>query len=104
MLVLYKVHPLTYWLGRKLVKIPYLAMVNILAGEKIVPEFLQDNADPAVLADAVRRMARDARWREAMKERLEKVTASLGGPGASERAAGAILKLLDSPARSLPLS
>src|SRR5262249_11829515 len=54
LIVVYRVSPLTYWLGRRLVRVSMIAMVNLIAGERIVPEFIQDAFTPAaVAADAV---------------------------------------------------
>ncbi|MFQ3671105.1 MAG: lipid-A-disaccharide synthase [Verrucomicrobiia bacterium] len=96
MLVLYKVNPITYWVGRHLIQVPYLAMVNLLAGEKIVPEFLQNNANPDSLIAATKQLLAQPARRRAMIEKLALVVSSLGGPGASRRAAEAILQALDS--------
>lgn len=94
LIVLYKSHPLTYWVGRRLVQVPYLSMVNILAGEKVVPEFLQSRVDPDVLADAALHLMRQPKARNRMRARLKEVSRSLGQPGASRRAAEAVLKLI----------
>jgi lipid-A-disaccharide synthase len=87
MLVIYKASWLTYWLGRMLVKLPYLSMVNVLAGEKVVPEFLQGAANPQNLTRAALQILRNPRGAEAMAGRIREVAAKLGGPGAAERAA-----------------
>lgn len=98
MLVIYKVSALTYWLGRKLVKVPYLSMVNILAGEKVVPEFLQEKANEEALFEAARKILDTPAWRSLMQKNLKKVAQSLGESGASMRAAEAIYQLLESGA------
>ena len=87
MLVIYKASWLTYGIGRMLVKLPYLSMVNVLAGEKVVPEFLQGAADPQNLARAALQILRNPRGAESMAARIRDVAAKLGGPGAAERAA-----------------
>lgn len=94
MLVIYKVSALTYWLGRKLVKVPYLSMVNILAGEKVVPEFLQEKANEEALFEAARKILDKPAWRNLIRKNLKKVTQSLGESGASLRGAEAIQELL----------
>lgn len=96
MLVIYKVNPVTYAVGRMVTKIPYLAIVNLLAGKKVVPEFLQKKVTPDYLFQAIRRMQKDTRWSETMRAELAEVTAGLGKPGASKRAASEILKLVAS--------
>lgn len=87
MLVLYKTSWFTYFLGRLLVKLPYLSMVNVLAGEKVVPEFLQGAANPQRLTAAALQILRNPRGTEKMARRIRDVAAKLGGPGAAERAA-----------------
>ena len=101
MLVLYKTNPLTWWLGRKLVQIPYLSIVNILAQDKIVPEFLQDRATADNLAEAAKTMLREPRWGKAMRQKLTHVRRLLGRAGASQRAAKAVLKLIEPTAYNL---
>jgi len=87
MLVVYRASWLTYWVGRMLVKLPYLSMVNVLAGEKVVPEFLQGAAEPARLARAALQILRKPKGAEAMAGRIREVAKKLGGAGAAARAA-----------------
>lgn len=87
MLVIYRTSWFTYWLGRMLVKLPYLSMVNVLAGEKVVPEFLQGSATPEQLTTAALQILRNPRGTEKMAQRIREVASKLGGPGAAERAA-----------------
>jgi len=96
MLVIYKVNPITFAVGKAVTQVPYLAMVNILAGKKIVPEFLQEKADPEYLFQAIRRIQQESRWSETMKASLKEVSTQLGTPGASQRSATAVLELLAS--------
>jgi len=87
MLVIYRTSWFTYLLGRMLVKLPYLSMVNVLAGEKVVPEFLQGAATSERLTTATLQILRNPRGTEKMARRIREVAAKLGGPGAAERAA-----------------
>ncbi len=87
MLVIYKTSWLTYWLGRFLIQLPYLSMVNVLAGEKVVPEFLQGAMEPERLAKAALQILRNPKGAEAMAGRIRDVAKKLGGPGAATRAA-----------------
>jgi len=96
MLVVYKVSALTFWVGRRLVKVPYLGMVNILAKEKVVPEFLQENANEEALFEAARRILDQPAWQNLIRKNLKKVSRSLGEPGASLRAAKAVKEVLES--------
>jgi lipid-A-disaccharide synthase len=91
MVIVYRVSALTYHLARRLVTVDTFGMVNIIAGEKIVPELIQDALTPeAVAAEAVSMLADPARHAR-IREGLARVRQRLGGPGASRRAAEAIL-------------
>jgi len=90
MLVIYKTSWLTYWLGRFLIQLPYLSMVNVLAGEKVVPEFLQGAMEPERLAKAALQILRNPKGAEAMAGRIRDVAKKLGGPGAATRAAAEV--------------
>ena len=94
MLVIYKTSWLTYWLGRFLIQLPYLSMVNVLAGEKVVPEFLQGAMEPERLAKAALQILRNPKGAEAMAGRIRDVAKKLGGPGAALRAAGEVEEVL----------
>jgi lipid-A-disaccharide synthase len=87
MVVIYRAAPLTYAVGRRLVKIPFFSLVNIVAGEEVVREFLQDDANPPVLAQELKRLLEDSSSRESMRSQLAIVKNKLGGPGCSERVA-----------------
>jgi lipid-A-disaccharide synthase len=94
MVVVYRLSPLTYALGRPLVRVPHYAMVNLIAGRRIVPEFIQGRFRPDLVAqEAMGLLASDAA-RGKMRDDLAEVRRLLGGPGASARAAevvGAVL-------------
>jgi len=92
MVVVYKLSPMTYRLGRPLVRLDTFAMVNLIAGEKIVPELIQDACTPeAVAAEAVSMLTDPARA-ATIRAGLARVRERLGAPGASRRAATAILQ------------
>lgn len=92
MIVVYKVNWLTYLVARMLVTVNWIAMPNVIAGRTIVPEFIQHDAEPDRLAAMVRLLLGNNALREAMQKELAAVVGSLGGPGASERAARLILQ------------
>ena len=71
----------------------YLAMPNILADEPLFPEFIQDDANSQNIAGACLELLSDEERRNRIRARLGEVVGSLGGPGASERAASAVLAL-----------
>ncbi|HUK83649.1 MAG TPA: lipid-A-disaccharide synthase [Verrucomicrobiae bacterium] len=91
MIVVYKVNWLTYLVGRAVVTINWLAMPNVIAGRGIVPEFIQHDAKPERIAAVARELLINDSMRETMRGDLAEVVASLGGAGASERAANSIL-------------
>ncbi len=92
---MYKASPLFYLLARPFVTVNYLSMPNLLAGEPVYPEFVQGEATPANLARAALELLSDAPRRAAVRATLRRLVDSLGGPGASQRAAAAILQLMD---------
>lgn len=93
-LVFYKTSWPTYLAGKQLVSVPYLAMPNLLAGEEVYPEFVQHAATPENIARAAIALLRDDARRQSVKARLATLAASLGSPGAADRAANAIMSLL----------
>ena len=95
MIVVYKVNWLTYLIGRMVVTVNWLAMPNVIAGREIVPEFIQHDAKPNMIARQALEFLQDAYRREAMRHELAAVVESLGGAGASERAAKLILTATD---------
>ena len=90
---LYKTSWLTYQIGRRIVTVKSLTMPNLLAGETVYPEFVQDEATPQNLARATLELLQDASRRKQIKTQLAGIIASLGEPGAAGRAANAILTL-----------
>ena len=91
--VLYKTSWSTYMLGRRFIRVKYLAMPNLLADQQIYPEFIQDEASEENLYRAARELLQSAERREAIRAKLRRVITTLGEPGASGRAAKAILAL-----------
>ena len=96
MVVVYRLSPVTYKLGKPLVRVSMYGMVNLVAGERVVDELIQDQCTPeAVTAATVQLLTNEDRVAD-MKEQLAIVRERLGGPGASGRAADAILELVRS--------
>lgn len=93
MIVTYKVNPLTAILGYLLIRSKNLAMVNIIAGKRIMPEYYQWYARPSLISSEAISIIGNGRLGK-MKEELSAVKSHLGTPGASSRAANSILKLL----------
>jgi lipid-A-disaccharide synthase len=98
-IVVYKTSRTSFAVGRLLVRVPWISLVNIVAGEEVVPELLQDdvNADRleeegAALLDSPERVGR-------MRGGLARAAGRLGPPGGSERAAEAVIGALEPPFR-----
>jgi lipid-A-disaccharide synthase len=91
MVVVYRLAPLTYLLGRRLVKVPHFAMANLIAGERVVPEVIQRELTPERVAAEVRALLDAPARREVMQTGLAEVRRKLGEPGASGRAAAVVL-------------
>ena len=81
---------LTYVMGRVVIQIPYLGLVNIIARKPVAPELIQWEANPRNMASNILKIISSPEKMKEMKEELKKIKASLGGPGASRRAAGII--------------
>lgn len=94
MVVIYRVSPVTYLLAKILVKVKNIGIVNIVAGREVVPELIQSDARAEKIAEVIRRILNDSLYRDNMKKDLLEVREKLGSPGASERAAEAIVKSL----------
>ena len=96
--MVYRVTPLTYLLGRSSVKVPHFAMVNLIAGEEVVPELVQQDFTAERVAAAVDRLIPDGEPREKMLDGLRRVRGLLRGEGRgghpAERAARAVFALL----------
>jgi len=92
--VVYGVSWLTWLVGRMLVRVAHVALVNLLAGRRVVPELLQRDMTPARIAAEVQRVWDDGPAQQAQLEGLREVKALLGAPGAAGRAADAVLGLL----------
>jgi lipid-A-disaccharide synthase len=90
---LYKTSWLTYQIAKWLLTVKSLTMPNLLAGEEIFPEFIQNAATLENLARAALELLQNESRREKIRSQLEKIISSLGEPGAANRAANAILSL-----------
>lgn len=88
--LVYRVAPLTYFLAKRLVKIPHIGLVNILAGKEVVEELIQSAANPPRVAESLRKFLESPENRLALQDRLAETASMLGGPGAHHRAAAAV--------------
>jgi lipid-A-disaccharide synthase len=94
MVVIYRVSEATAWIARRLMRVPYVAMVNLIAQKRAVPELIQEHFEPEEVARAVENLLSSPTNRAAMKEDLAEVARRLGPPGAIDRAADLIASML----------
>ena len=91
MVVVYKLSPLTYRLGKPFVRVDTYAMTNLVAGRRIVPELIQDEFTAGRVAEECVRLLTDEQLRVRTQDELRRVRERLGAAGASGRAAEAVL-------------
>ncbi|MGD9900872.1 MAG: lipid-A-disaccharide synthase, partial [Calditrichaceae bacterium] len=94
MLIVYHVNPLTYWLGRMLVKIEYIGLANIVAESPVAVELIQNDFTPEKAAEHAAQMLKQDQNSQ-IREKLKVIREKLGEPGASKRAAAAVVHFLD---------
>ncbi len=93
-LIFYKTSPMTYYLAKRLVKLPYVGLVNLVAEKKIVPEFLQAEARPEKLAESAYFYLKEPLLAGRLKEELAAVREKLGRPGALPKIAASFCRLV----------
>jgi lipid-A-disaccharide synthase len=96
--LIYKVSPGTYLMGKMLIRVPFLGIVNILAGREVVKELIQGNCSPTKVAAELLRLSDNSQARAALAGELATVVAQLSGEGAYGKAAAAILDTAQAPA------
>jgi lipid-A-disaccharide synthase len=92
--VIYKMSGISYWLGKRLVKVPFITIANLVAGQQIVTEFIQNYTSPQNIASEVEAIILNQAYRERIVQSLSEVAHQLGEAGASERATRIILSYL----------
>jgi lipid-A-disaccharide synthase len=78
MVIVYRLSPLSYWLGRLLVKVPFIGLPNILAGKGVVREFIQHEATTANIAGEIARILQDCIYSESQRQALLTIRDKLG--------------------------
>ena len=100
MVIVYRLSALTYRIVKTFSHVRHAGMANLIAGERVVPELIQDAFTPAAVADEVVAFLTDARRAERTRTALGRVRQRLGSPGASRRAAARILTMASRPRAS----
>ncbi|MBI3072540.1 MAG: lipid-A-disaccharide synthase [Deltaproteobacteria bacterium] len=97
MVVVYRLNPLTYWFARRVVRVDHIAMANILAGRRLVPELVQGAATPARIAREVERFLDEPTYARSTRNDLLALREKLGSRGVAGRVAGIATSLLSGP-------
>jgi lipid-A-disaccharide synthase len=87
MAILYKMSPLTYAIGRRMIRVPHIGLANIVAGRGVVREFIQDQANPENLSAEILRILDDPNYSRSIRDGLAAVREKMGAPGCSARVA-----------------
>jgi lipid-A-disaccharide synthase len=98
MVIVYRMSQLSYFIGSLIVDVDHVGLVNIVAGKRLVPELIQQDATPQNIADAVSKMLREPDYYKAITDGLASVRVQMGDAGASARAAAVVLELLKNAA------
>ncbi|MGD9301113.1 MAG: lipid-A-disaccharide synthase [Desulfobacterales bacterium] len=94
MVIIYKVSPISFMMARALVRVPHIGLVNLVAGQQLVPEFVQNDAQAANISSAVADMLADRVQLNYLKKQLFDLRDVMGGAGASDRVAQLALGML----------
>ena len=94
MVIIYKVSPLTYWLGTKLINVPYIGLCNLVAEENVALELIQHHANADTIAHETLRLVRERAYRQEVLQKLAQVKKKLGKGGGSEKTAHVALNML----------
>jgi len=95
MVIAYRVSPLSYWVGRAMIQVKWIGLVNLVAERSLVPELIQKEATGERMAAEGLRILEDEPYRKAMIQGLAEVRQKLGSPGASERVARMAIEMLN---------
>lgn len=97
MVIIYKLSPLTYLLAKRLVKIEHIGLCNIIAGETVVRELIQHEANPTLIAAEMEKILGDESYASEIRQKLSAVRSQLKRGGASANVARLALSVMDSP-------
>jgi len=100
MVVIYRMNPMSHWIGKRMIQVDHVAMPNLIAGRRLVPELLQDACNPSRITSELERYLGDPAHTRAVREGLATVLRKLGEPGVFERAAERVRAHLKPPQNS----
>ena len=98
MVIVYKVHPLTYFIAKFFTHITHFGLVNVVAGEGVVPELLNEQVTPERIADEALQVLQNPERMQAVRARLQQVRQALGAPGVVQRIAQSMIETMNFPA------
>jgi len=93
MVVVYKLTPLTYHLGKHIIKVKHISLVNILSGREVVQELIQDSANPGEIVKELKKIITDTKYREDMLHYYRKIKEPFSGKKPSERVAEIVIEM-----------
>ncbi len=94
MVIIYRLSPFSYLIGRILVKVQYIGLANIVVGKKVVPELIQGEVTPQRIAHEAAKILRDPAKKKKIENEFELIQDKLGGMGASQRVARIALQMM----------
>ncbi|MEA1935462.1 MAG: lipid-A-disaccharide synthase [Thermodesulfobacteriota bacterium] len=94
MVIIYKVSTLSYYIGKMLINVNNIGLVNIIAGKTIVPEFIQDEAAASNIAEEISDILANSSKMDKIKQELSRVRGNLGSPGAAARTARLVCEMI----------
>jgi lipid-A-disaccharide synthase len=93
--IIYRVSPLSYWIGRLLIRVPHIGLANLIAGRRVMPELIQNEAGAGAIAETVTELLARPERLQAMRSDLLKVRDLMGRPGAASRVADIAMEMIE---------
>lgn len=98
MVIVYRISPASFLMGKALITVSHIGLVNLIAGEQVVPELIQEQASPKRIAEAVAKIIQNPEEMDRIRGKLRSLRRRLGMPGAAERTAQIALSMLNAHA------
>jgi lipid-A-disaccharide synthase len=94
MIIVYKISPVSFHLGKMLINVPHIGLANLVAGQRVVPELIQNDATPKKIYETACTLLNNPLTMNKVRRKLKFIRQRLGAPGASDRTADIALRLL----------